>query len=366
LYKGEIGPNGVTDGTVENAVTTGLIALPDISDVMLTTVKDAHAKLTIAFHKGLPTPGFIERRTGSGILTADVPATAKMVRISVKADGINTENFFSYYPYLSAGGDEAYRTRRMRFKPGMYAARPNRVIRVYRTKIAPCGDNIFFDAHLHDYDVSGDYRVISAADKNGSFSDLMALFEGPNTKKIMYVDVNAAGDSALSKYGAIAFHDYGVYGVAPGMFKNLSDKIYIPTVMINGTPSETKSELAVSGTINEAYNLLTPKYKCTYTSGPPGKYYALPMKNVQSKVKVRYTNSSGILEEFTIEVGDDRSHTIGYNVRINRTGGYVWFESGTGNPIALPDASIRNNIEIIAELPPSTARENKEKIWHDT
>ncbi|HQD38662.1 MAG TPA: hypothetical protein PK687_07095, partial [Candidatus Avimonas sp.] len=142
----------------------------------------------------------------------------------------------------------------------------------------------------------------------------------------------------------------------------LSDKVYIPTVMINGTPSETKLELAVSGTINEAYNLLTPKYKCTYTSGPPGKYYALPMKNVQSKVKVRYTNSSGILEEFTIEVGDDRSHTIGYNVRINRTGGYVWFESGTGNPIALPDAGIRNNIEIIAELPSSTARKNKEKI----
>lgn len=361
LYEGEIAPNGETDGTVENAVTTGLIALPDISDVMLTTVKDAHADLTIAFHKGLPAPAIIERRTGAGILTADVPATAKMVRISVKADGITTENFFSYYPYLSAGGDEAYRTRRMRFKPGMYAARPDHVISVYRTEIAPCGDNIFFDAHLHDYDVSGDYRVISAADKNGSFSDLMTLFEGPG--EIMYVDVNAAGDSALSKYGAIAFHDYGVYGVAPGALEDLSDKAYIPTVMINGTPSKTELELEVNGTINEAYNLLTPKYKCTYTSGPPyGIYYALPMKNVQSEVKVRFTASGGILYEYTIEEGDDRSHTSMWNVHINRTGGYVWFTDPVDNPMPLTDAGIRNNVEIIAELPSSTARKNKEKI----
>ena len=132
---------------------------------------------------------------------------------------------------------------------------------------------------------------------------------------------------SLSKYGAIAFHDYGVYGVAPGAFENLSDKVYIPTVMINGTPSKTELELEVNGTINEAYNLLTPKYKCTYTSGPPGKYYALPMKNVQSEVKVRYTNSSGILHEYTIEEGDYSSHTSGYIVRINRTGGYVRFET---------------------------------------
>lgn len=207
-----------------------------------------------------------------------------------------------------------------------------------------------FDEHGYFDDFAGGIGIVNLSPDIPDFTMLL-------------IPVNSSATNTLSQYGAIAFTSPSdVYGVAPGVFEDLSDRVYIPAVMINGTPSETELELAVSGTINEAYNLLTPKYKCTYTSGPPGKYYALPMKNVQSEVKVRYTNVLGILEEFTIEVGDDRSYTSGYNVRINRTGGYVWFESGTGIPIALPDAGIRNNIEIIAELPSSTAEKNKEKI----
>jgi hypothetical protein len=352
LYEGEIAPNGVTDGTVENAVTTGLIALPDISDVMLTTVKDAHEDLTIAFYAGLPTPVFIERRTGAGILTADVPATAKMVRISVKADGITTENFFSYYPYLSAGGDdEAYRTRRMRFKPGMYAARPNHVISVYRTEIAPCGDNIFFDAHLLDYDVAEGYGVydivISAADKNGSFSDLMTLFDGPG--EIMYVDVNAAGDSALSKYGAIAFCDYGVYGVAPGALEDLSDEIYIPTISINGVPSET-TDGKPSGDVNEEKNMLTPKFKCTFTTDGVGKYYFLPLKSLDdADVIVTRTTAFGNTYTLTILEGQTKSELVGtVYANVDRNGGYVWFTNSSNEIIPLAQTGERNNVTVTA------------------
>ena len=55
-----------------------------------------------------------------------------------------------------------------------------------------------------------------------------------------------------------------MFGVENEDFTNLSDEIYIPTISINGVPSETSDGVA-SGDVNEEKTCLRLSLECTFT-----------------------------------------------------------------------------------------------------
>lgn len=62
---------------------------------------------------------------------------------------------------------------------------------------------------------------------------------------------------------------------------------YIPTVMVNGKPASAMSEsergTRVSGVLFEGYNMLTPKFKCSFTTDGENDEFWLPAQQLDTK-----------------------------------------------------------------------------------
>ena len=145
---------------------------------------------------------------------------------------------------------------------------------------------------------------------------------------------------------------------------DITDSAYIPLVMINGQGCEEVWQAESRGTIYEGFNLLTPKFRCRFTTnGENGRYYFLPVKQLgNSEITVRYTESSGLTLTYVIPEGGSASAADPYGnaVCVDRVGGYLYcFQPSTGIIRWFPACGISNNLEVIAS---KTRAEGADKI----
>ena len=118
------------------------------------------------------------------------------------------------------------------------------------------------------------------------------------------------------------------------------------------------------GTIYEGFNLLTPKFRCRFTTnGENGRYYFLPVKQLDnSEITVRYTEPGGLTLTYVIPEGGSASAADPYGnaVFVDRVGGYLYcFQPSTGIIRWFPACGISNNLEVIAS---KTRAEGADKI----
>lgn len=136
-----------------------------------------------------------------------------------------------------------------------------------------------------------------------------------------------------------------------GGWVDVTDEVYIPHVLINGYPRADADAAASSGYAGEGYNLLTPKFRCTFTSDGKGVYYDLPVKELDdAEVTISYTSREGTLE-YTIPTGATESNEAGgYYFRLAREAGQLYSADAGNKPysVALPDEGLKENVVITA------------------
>lgn len=190
-------------------------------------------------------------------------------------------------------------------------------------------------------------------DENGFYNEVDCgwIHSGSNPSEftVMFSSVNSSTENSLSNYGAIAYvSDGNVLGINALEADDLSDEIYIPTISINGVPSETTDGVA-SGDVNEEKNMLTPKFKCTFTTDGVGKYYFLPLKGLDdTDIVIERIAADGSLYTWTIPAGTNATTGLTYNANVNRAGGYLWFTDSSNAVHPMTAGSTRNNLTITA------------------
>ena len=133
-------------------------------------------------------------------------------------------------------------------------------------------------------------------------------------------------------------------------FEDMKPHLYAPLVLVNGRGAAGLNQAAVTGTLLEGYNLLTPRFRCQFTTDGEGIYFFLPQKHLDDReITVALTASNGQELVFTIPQGSVVSQTLsGWSVELSREGGYFWFKSAAG-PAAYPGVGFSSNVEITAE-----------------
>lgn len=140
------------------------------------------------------------------------------------------------------------------------------------------------------------------------------------------------------------------------LWLSLDWKCYAPLIFVNGTGAETTSKSAPTGTFFEAYNLLTPRFRCGFTTDGKGKFFFLPQKQLDGAATIQLELIAGSapyipassLHVYLAPNEDKWSFSNGFTAHINRTSGYVWF-SYQDAIVALPSAGVNNNMTIEAE-----------------
>lgn len=218
--------------------------------------------------------------------------------------------------------------------------------------------------------VKAEMRLVGF-DGTETYSEVAEYSE--NERNIAFFVESGAGNwDGVRKGGSIVFMGSGLLGnetriyaepedLSPGWVE-VTDQAYVPTVLMNGTPSETLESAAVSGTFYEGYNLLTPKFRCTYTTDGKGIYFFLPVKEIDNAtISIRATGSAGNVTSFTIPANSMRSELVnGCGFAVDRVGGYVYAADSSGAPFLLKYVGVRNNVEIIAS---KSAPEEEAKIY---
>ena len=163
-----------------------------------------------------------------------------------------------------------------------------------------------------------------------------------------------------SDYNALAFANSSpVWAADSGDYTDLSSYIHIPTILKDGVPSLTAENAAASGNMYEAKNMLTPKFKSSYTSDNSGIYYFLPIKGLDNtEIKITRVQTNGNTVSLTIPAGQTRSAYVSSTyANIDRLGGFFWFSNSTEVPIKLVESGIQNNVTITASKTASGSSE---------
>lgn len=236
-----------------------------------------------------------------------------------------------------------------------------RIARVYK-RDGPEG--AVYDVEMSELRYDGSQRhsaVASGIGENGSLS-------------VMIAESGGGRWSGAAQGGAIVFIGDGGYGYGGRILAQPADlslpwvditgSAYIPLVMINGQGCEEVWQAESRGTIYEGFNLLTPKFRCRFTTnGENGRYYFLPVKQLDnSEITVRYTEPGGLTLTYVIPEGGSASAADPYGnaVFVDRVGGYLYcFQPSTGIIRWFPACGISNNLEVIAS---KTRAEGADKI----
>ena len=157
----------------------------------------------------------------------------------------------------------------------------------------------------------------------------------------------------IESKGILLFSDGNIYHTPTKYdqpYTDMKPHIYAPLVLMNGIGAASIDAAAVTGTMFESYNMLTPRFRCQYTTDGKGIYFFLPEKYLNdTDIQVSYTTHQGEMLEFTIPAGAETSNTLsGISVGISRRGGYFWFKNTSG-PFACPSAGFSSNVEITVE-----------------
>lgn len=137
-----------------------------------------------------------------------------------------------------------------------------------------------------------------------------------------------------------------------GGWVSVSQEVYVPHVLINGYPTKSGDNMvSTTGYSGEGFNLLTPKFRCTYTTDGKGDTFNLPLTDIDdSEVTITYITRGQTLE-YTIPAGATESNEAGgYYFRLSRAAGSLYAAKTDNKPysVALPDEGIKENIIITA------------------
>lgn len=164
-----------------------------------------------------------------------------------------------------------------------------------------------------------------------------------------FVSVGSAGD--LERYTALLFLGNGdIYGVnaRDNVWEPLHESAYVPLYMINGKPVPTRADTALTGDRLEAYNRLTDRFRCMYSTDGEGVYYYLPDLREGSGLTVTLARQSGSLT-WNIESGKRVSDTVGgYQVEFDNYGHCFWFLKD-GKPHAVASEGVRGDVTAAAQ-----------------
>lgn len=310
-----------------------------------------------------------------GVLIVNFPTSTaqnRQYRVTVpKLDGgVNTNEALNLVAdnQLTDGNNVWFKDGALRTRPGLWTGE-NETTGLYMHKsgnegsvvsMHPTDYGTYVAEYSEVYNSPNGYSNASfgVMNNNGEFASLgfghiKSSIGTPNPPhfSFMFASTNSTVSTALSQYGALLFiSNDKIYGANNGMADNLTDKYYVPLVLVNGYPSVDLTNLSVNGTFFEGFNLLTPKFKCTYTSDNNGIYYALPYKGIDNaEIKVSRIQTTGAVVNYTIPAGANASSVqSGTYANINRAGGYFWFGNSSNTPVKLVEDGIRNNITIEA------------------
>lgn len=200
------------------------------------------------------------------------------------------------------------------------------------------------------YDGSRQHRTITP----------LSELEAPN---ILLVESGGGGWEDTEPGGAVLLVGQGGRGPAgrilaqpaapASSWTDVTSRAYVPLVMINGRGSESTGNPRPAGTVYEGYNLLTPRFRARFTTeNEASRFFYLPVKQLDDdEVEVRFTDTDGSVYAFVIPAGSDESETNpdGIQVRVNRTGGYVYcYQPSAGAVRWFPATGVSDNLEITA------------------
>lgn len=279
----------------------------------------------------------------------------------------------------------------LRSRPGLWTGE-DEIQGRYMRKSAGLSSNLV-DMSLYVYPIANKYYInryaryqsassastearVCIFDEHGYFDDFAGgigslSLMSPNIPDftMLLIPVNSSATNPLSQYGAIAFASTAsmVYGVASGTFNSLQDKIYIPTISRRGIPVTDTKNGTPNGVIHEAKNMLTPKFKCQFTSNDEGIYYFLPFKDLDnSEILIERVANNGQTYQHTIPAGSNESNFNNVKAVINRNAGYFYFANSSGVALKLQEKGIENNITITASKTTPGAEETICKMTFGT
>ena len=204
--------------------------------------------------------------------------------------------------------------------------------------------------HIVSYDGEEQYKTPVS---HGAFEQRLAFF----------VESGAGRWDGVIPGGAMAFfrrpysettepHDSYVAAETAAGWTDVSNEIYIPHVLINGYPAQSGDPTAsASGYSGEGFNMLTPKFKCTFTTDGKGDLFRLPVTGLDdSEVTITYI-ARGQTLEYSIPKGATESNEAGgYYFRLSRQAGTLYAADASNKPyaVALPDEGLKENVTITA------------------
>lgn len=141
----------------------------------------------------------------------------------------------------------------------------------------------------------------------------------------------------------------------------IGDKAYVPLVRVAARGVAALGDQPESeGIAYEGYNLLTPEFRCSFTTDGKATIFFLPEKELDTEgpITARYTNQEGTVFVHTVEGTIGQPQEDGLTMHCNRQKGYIYFTDGSGNKA--PEAGGANNLMVTA---PKTRAGNSQLFY---
>ncbi len=198
-----------------------------------------------------------------------------------------------------------------------------------------------------DYESGADVWL-NAYDKQGNATSVTWLQNGNIGLAACLAPV---GGEWRAQYSAFLFLNNGtIIGVkaSQNRFDDITDKVYVPLRMANGTPVTTRTQATLTGDLLEGHNLLGAKFRCTFTTDGSGVYYYVPTVRAYSPLTVTVT-LDGVSTTWSLSSADTVSEeAAGMYLYFDRQSSCFWF-SKDGVPCALKAGESRQNLTAVCE-----------------
>ncbi len=198
-----------------------------------------------------------------------------------------------------------------------------------------------------DYESGADVWL-NAYDEQGNVTSVTWSQNGPVGLSACLAPVNGEW---CTQYSALLFLNTGtIVGAkaSQNRFDDITDKAYVPLRMINGTPVTARTQTALTGDLLEGHNLLTPRFRCTFTTDGEGMYYFVPTVSANSPLTVTVT-LHGASTTWSLSSGDSVSQeAAGMYLYFDQQSSCFWFTKD-GTPCALEAGETRQNLTAVCE-----------------
>lgn len=280
-------------------------------------------------------------------------ASARRVVATVPAlcDGINVGTA----PFL-IGDRQCADSENMWWKDGVLRCREGFFTNNERIHFDSANDTTRYFVDADGYILAltaGDYEsgadvTLSVYNEQGNVTD---IWFSQNGNRGLRGCLAPTGGDLQNAYSALLFLSNGtLYGVkaSQNRFVDITDEVYVPLRLANGVPVATRAQTTVTGDLLEGNNLLTSRFRATFTSDGGGIYYYLPHVYARSTLKVTAYIDGGYVTWELSATATQSAEVAGMTLHFNRTDSCFWLSKG-GTPHALKAGTARNNVTAVAE-----------------